>query len=244
MVIAVSEKSAEGLRTVCKVTQPIIVRNPLLPDPQAQGWQRTKRPDTKPTRMTTVARLSIAKGLKYLLEAIVQVRETHPDTLFHVYGRGDMEQELLDYAAELGLNGKEIFVGPFTSRQELAEIMANTDIFVMSSVLEGQPLSVVEAMAFECPIVTTAVGGVPEIIKDGKNGLLCPPKDPTCLAEKTRLLIDDVDLRLRLGQAARASYKQGPYQPEALSTFFSDVYTKVLKKQVQTVAQDYSLSPN
>ena len=101
---------------------------------------------------------------------------------------------------------KDIFVGAFTSREELSRIMAGTDIFLMSSILEGQPLGVVEAMAYGCPIVTTAVGGIPELIQDGVNGLLCPPEDPQCLAEKIKLMLDDDPaLRQRLGTAARAS---------------------------------------
>jgi glycosyltransferase involved in cell wall biosynthesis len=231
-VIAVSEKSAEALRTVCGVTRPIVVRSPLLPDPMAAGWQKDARPrqGDEPIFLSTVARLYVTKGLKYLLEAIIQVRDTHPSARFRVFGDGPLRQELLDYADELGLDGEQIFVGAFNHR-ELGSIMAQTDIFVMSSILEGQPLAVVEAMAYGCPIVTTTVGGIPELIQDGVNGLLCMPRDPGCLAQKIRALIEDAALRTRLGRAARQSYEQGPFQPAAVCDHFISIYRGVLGQE-------------
>jgi glycosyltransferase involved in cell wall biosynthesis len=230
-VIAVSEKSAEGLREVCGVTRPIVVRNPLLPDPLVSGWHRDGKRDHV-LHVTTVARLVEAKGLEYLLETIAKVRLTHPDVKFKVFGDGPLRQDLLDRAVSLGLDGEAIFVGPFNGREELSRIMAETDIFVMSSILEGQPLGVVEAMAYGCPIVTTSVGGIPELIHDGVNGLLCPPRDPDCLAEKIRTLVEDPALRERLGRAARKSYEQGPFQPAAVSEHFISVYQDALREGV------------
>ena len=238
-VVAVSDKSAEGLREVCGVTRPIVVRSPLLPDPEASGRQMDQidKEEGDVVNLTTVARLSVAKGLPYLLETIALVRETHANTRFLVYGDGDMREELLDYASELGLVGEQIFVGAFTDRKDLNRIMASTDIFVMTSLLEGQPLSVVEAMSYGRPIVTTAVGGIPEIIKDGVNGLLCEARDVNCLAKKIRLLIDDPSLRLRLGQAARHSYERGPYQPAMVSAFLLSVYEDALRRRLPLAAQ-------
>jgi len=232
-VVAVSETSADALRDVCKVTQPIFVRNPLLPDPIAAGWEKIKQPPhaNEALEISTVARLVPPKGLNYLLDTIAIVKKYHPLIQFKVYGDGSQRSELLTYAHELGLNGNEIFVGQFTTRQELNDIMAKTDIFVMSSILEGQPLSVVEAMAFGCPVVTTSVGGIPELIQDGVNGLLCPPRDPECLAKKITTLIEDPTLRIKLGKAARNSYERGPYQPAAVCTEFIALYSQILQEQ-------------
>jgi len=233
VVVAVSEKSAQALRTVCGVTRPIVVRNPLLPDPFFPGWQKDARlrhsDDT--LTVTTVARLYVTKGLEYLLEAIAQVNAIYPGMQFKVYGDGPLLQELLTYADRLGLDGTKIFVGAFTDRNELSHIMKHTGIFVMSSILEGQPLSVVEAMAYECPIVATSVGGIPELIRDGVNGLLCLPGDPGCLAGKIRLLIEDPGLRSRLGRAARKTYEQGHFQPEDVCNHFISVYEEVLQQE-------------
>lgn len=231
-VIAVSEKSAEGLRDVCLVTQPIVVRGPLLPDPFASGWKKeSERQADKQFNITTVARLYVTKGLTYLLDTAALVKQTHPNVEFKVYGEGELRDELLAKAKTLGLDGERIFVGAFTNREELSRIMAGTDIFLMSSILEGQPLSVVEAMAYACPIVTTNVGGIPELIQDNVNGLLCPPEDPQCLAEKIKLMLDDPALRQRLGTAARVSYEKSPFQPQAVSSHFIAVYGEVLAER-------------
>ncbi len=79
-------------------------------------------------------------------------------------------------------------------------------------------------MAYGRPIVATTVGGIPELIEDGVNGLLCPPAEPACLAEKLCTLIEQPGLRSRLGEAARCSYADGPYQPDAVCEHFSAIY--------------------
>jgi glycosyltransferase involved in cell wall biosynthesis len=230
-VVAVSEKSAEALRAVCGVTRPIVVRPPLLADPMASVSRGIdSAPErTGPLRVVTVARLYVTKGLTYLLEAVTRVRQAHPATEFTVHGEGSLREELLAYASELGLDGEAIFVGAFTHRKELSRIMARTDIFVMSSILEGQPLGLVEAMAYGCPIVATRVGGIPELITDGVNGLLCDPGDSAGLAQSIRNLIEDPALRGRLGQAARQSYESGPFQPASVCRHFISIYSDVLQ---------------
>lgn len=242
-VIAVSETSAQALRTVCGITQPIVVRNPLLPDPVYTGWHKATPSGTAGLRVTTVARLAVAKGLPYLLEAIVQVQKRYPTTQFHVYGDGDLRASLLAYADQLGLDGEAIFIGPFTSREELAQIMAQTDLFVLPSLLEGQPLALVEAMAYSCPIVATPVGGVPELIQDGVNGLLCPPKDAAALAAMICQLLADPVLRQQLGGAARHTYEQSPFQPAALCTHFIAIYAEVLSRASVHGGQRHELAP-
>jgi glycosyltransferase involved in cell wall biosynthesis len=232
IVLAVSEKSAQALREVCGVTQPIVVVSPIVADPIASGWQMDAQPQPPdaPLSVTTLARLYFAKGLTYLLEAIARVRTTHPTTQFKVYGDGPLRQELLAYAAQLGLDGSQIFVGTFT-HPELPLIMTRTDIFVMSSILEGQPLAVVEAMAYGRPIVATSVGGISEMIKDGVNGLLCKPGDPEDLAQKICALIENPALRRILGRAARNSYEQGPFLPISNCRQLVSIYHNALRPE-------------
>jgi glycosyltransferase involved in cell wall biosynthesis len=231
-VIAVSEKSADGLREVCKVTRPIVVRGPLLSDPFDGKWQRDyAEPTTRPFTITTLARLYVTKGLTYLLDTAAIVKQNHPNVEFKVYGDGELREELLAKAERLGLDGKSIFPGAFASREDLTRIMMNTDIFLLSSILEGQPLVIVEAMAYGCPIVTTNVGGIPELIQDGVNGLMCPPEKPECLAEKINRLIEDSELRKKLGHAARAYYVQSPFEAKSASNHFIQVYGEVLEER-------------
>jgi glycosyltransferase involved in cell wall biosynthesis len=229
-VIAVSEKSAQGLREVCKVTRPIVVREPLLSDPFQPGWEKDfNHQGNGKLTISTVARLYVTKGLTYLLDTAAIVKKTHPNIAFNVYGEGELRDELMSKAEMLGLNGDEIFKGAFTNREELTRIMAGTDIFLLSSILEGQPLVIVEAMAYGCPIVSTNVGGIPELITDGVNGLLCLPENPHCLAEKIVMLIDNPELRQRLSKAARASYEKSPFGAEAAANHFVSVYSEMLE---------------
>jgi len=230
LVVAVSEKSADALRTICGVTQPIMIQGPLVPDPVASGFQLdsvTQCADS--LQLTAFARLFVTKGLVYLLEALKSIKEKHPATRLKVYGEGPLREELLAYADRLGLDGKDIFVGAFTSREELHKIMLVTDIFVMPSILEGQPVALVEAMAYGRPIVATTVGGIPELIQDGVSGFLCAPGDPDCLSNKINKLIEDPAFRSNLGSAARKCYEQGPFQPVSVSENFVSMYQRVLQ---------------
>ena len=230
MVVAVSEKSAEALREVCGVTQPIATVYYMVPDPDDWGWKEDPRlgKSDEPVRITTVARLYVTKGLTYLLETIAKVQKAHPTAEFKVYGDGELRDELLAYAGKLGLDGNRIFVGVFTSREELSRIMARTDIFLMSSILEGLPVALLEAMSYGRAIIATPAGGIAEAIIDGVNGLLCKPRDPDCLAQKTCALIEDPVLRQKLGREARKSYEQGPYKPVAVCDQYISIYRKVL----------------
>jgi glycosyltransferase involved in cell wall biosynthesis len=227
--VAVSRRSAGGLREVCGVTRPIFVRPPLLPDPVGPAWERPDRPVERPPVLTCVARLYVTKGLGYLLEAMVDVRRAHPTAVLRIYGDGPLRDQLRDRALELGLDATTIFPGPFTTRAGLASIMTETDVFVMSSILEGQPLGLVEAMAYGCPIVATSVGGIPELIEDGINGLLCPPSDALCLARQIRILLDDPALRQRLGRAARRSYERAGVQPLEVCETLAGIYANALE---------------
>jgi glycosyltransferase involved in cell wall biosynthesis len=231
LIVAVSEKSAQALKDVCGVTQPIEVIYYMVEDPKTLGWSANITPRQKDDliRVSTFARLYVTKGLPYLLDAIVQVKSVHPNTQFKVYGDGPLHDELMDCSKQLGLDGNEIFVGAFTGREELNKIMSETDIYVMSSILEGLPIAMIEAMSYGSPMVVTAVGGIPEAIQDSVNGMVCEPGDARCLAQKICRLIEDPELRIKLGQAARKSYEQGPFHPLSVSSQYISAYQKLLR---------------
>jgi glycosyltransferase involved in cell wall biosynthesis len=233
-VVAVSKKSAQGLRDVAGVTRPITVAYYMVPDPQEEGWVESARAadDGDVIRITTPARLYVTKGLPYLLEAIVKVQKVHPQARFKVYGDGPLREELLEYARRLGLDSEQIFVGAYTSRGELSQIMAQTDIFVLSSILEGLPISLLEAMSYGRAVVATPVGGIPEAIQDHVNGLLCAPGDVDCLAQKICTLIEHPELRRKLGEAARKTYEQGPFTPDAVCTQYIAIYQEILAERL------------
>lgn len=231
VVIAVSEKSAEGLRTICGVTRPIVVQGPLVPDPADLGFPVDEHAgENGQVQLTAIARLFVTKGLVYLLDAFKEIRTNHPGASLKIYGEGPLREELAAHARNLGLDSAGIFAGAFNSRNELSRIMKHTGIFVMPSILEGQPVSLVEAMAYGRPIVTTNVGGIPEIIQDGENGLLCAPADSTCLMKQINRLIENPALRSQFAGASRRSYEQGPFRPLSVCQNFLNVYNSVLNR--------------
>lgn len=235
VIVAASDTSAQALRAICDIRRPLLTFLPSVADPLAENHNIDLRvvPPGAPLNVNTVARLSMTKGLNYLLEAISHVRQSFPATRFRIYGDGPLRAELMDYAAQLGLPAEEIFVGSFT-RAELPRIMAETDVFIMSSVLEGLPLALVEAMAYGRPIVVTTVGGNAEVVADGVSGLLCPPRDSACLSRKLTCLLADGHLRARLARAARQAYEQGSFTPEAVAQHHMAIYTQALHLANQT----------
>ena len=88
-------------------------------------------------------------------------------------------------------------------RADVADILRASDVFVLSSRVEGNPLSVMEAMAAGLPVVSTAVGGVPELVQEGATGLLVPSEDAGALAQAMQALVDDPVRRQAMGEAAR-----------------------------------------
>ena len=121
-----------------------------------------------------------------------------------VVGDGPERAALERMAAELGLDGRVEFRGS-VPRSEVLRLFRAADASLLPSAWENFPHTVVEALAVGCPVIATAVGGVPEVVRDGENGLLVPPGDPTALAAAITRFFADRDLRERLSAAAPAS---------------------------------------
>lgn len=128
----------------------------------------------------TVGRLSPVKGHAYLLRAARLILQKEPGATFLLVGSGPLRDELLASAAHLRVDGQCLFVGP---RTDVYGLIAAMDIFVLPSLGEGIPMALLEAMALGTPVVATAVGGVPEIIRHRTTGLLVPPGDEQALAD-------------------------------------------------------------
>jgi glycosyltransferase involved in cell wall biosynthesis len=117
-----------------------------------------------------------------------------------IVGDGELRGELHRQVERLGLAGRVRFAGP---RRDLGNILAASDVFVMPSLWEGLPLSLVLAMGAGLPVVASRVAGIPEVIHDGVNGLLVDAGDVNQLGSALAALANDAPLRSRLGAAAR-----------------------------------------
>jgi len=136
----------------------------------------------------TVANLNPIKGHIYLLRAIPTIIQEYPKIIFLFVGKGEEEQKLRSEAMNLGISDYVRYLG---FRSDVPELLSLMDIFVLPSLSECLPLSVLEAMAFSIPAVVTNVGGNREIIDDGVTGYVVPAGDPERLAEKILLLLRD-----------------------------------------------------
>jgi glycosyltransferase involved in cell wall biosynthesis len=148
----------------------------------------------------TIANFKAAKDHATLLHAAAKVRAELPAVRFVLVGQGPLEPQARKLANDLGLGGTVVFAGFRTDAPRLA---AAFDLFALSSTYEGLPIALIEAMALGRPAVVTAVGGTPEVVTDGEQGVLVPPRDPDALAEGLLRLLGDDALRARMGAAAR-----------------------------------------
>lgn len=153
-------------------------------------------------RLLTVSRLVTSKGQDVLLRAIALLRGRGLNVRLRIGGDGPERDALTKLAAELKVDDCVTFLGSLAEDRYLAE-MLGADVFVLAS--HGEPMGVVymESMATEAATVGTAAGGVGEIITDGVDGVLVPPRNPEALADGIERLARDPELRARLGRAGR-----------------------------------------
>ena len=154
----------------------------------------------EPGTFVFVGRLTHQKALPVLLEAIAAVEGARLELVGSGADRGALEATV----AALGLGDRVRFVGALPRDQVLARL-AGARAAVLSSAWENLPHAAVEALSVGTPVVSTAVGGVPEVVRDGENGLLVPPNDPAALAGALRAILHDDALRERLAAAAKPS---------------------------------------
>lgn len=157
----------------------------------------------EPALVVFAGRCSESKGIYDLLQATLQLRRVIPKLRIECAGDGDLD-EVERAIASMGLADRVRVHGWVDSRRR-DELLARAAVFVLPSHAEGLPMSVLEAMAAGCPVIASAVGGIPDLVQDGVNGLLIPAGDTRALAAAMRRLIEDSALARKLGVAARAT---------------------------------------
>lgn len=149
----------------------------------------------------TVAAMRDQKGHTYLLRAAPHVLAELPQAVFLLVGDGDLRIALERETHNLGVADRIIFAG---WRNDVIDVLYALDLFVLPSLWEGLPLSVLEAMAAARPIVATAVDGTAEVIKNEVDGLLVPPANPTALSQAILRVAHDPHMADRLRASGRA----------------------------------------
>ncbi len=174
--------------------------------------------------IAVVARLNEVKGHKYLIEALKKVVEHFPNLKCLFVGDGNYRKDLEEMVREFGLNNNVQFLG-FCDNIE--EILQTSDLFVLPSISEGLPNALLEAMACSVPVVATSVGGIPEVIKDGFNGILVPTRNETALSEKIVKLAKDREYMMKLGKEGRKSV-ESHYSLQKQIEEFQSVYNELI----------------
>jgi glycosyltransferase involved in cell wall biosynthesis len=147
----------------------------------------------------SIGRLNAQKGHRYLVEATPRLVAARPEVRVLVVGDGDLSGELREQASRLGVADRVVFAG---HRADVPDLLAAIDVFCVSSLYEGTPLALFEAMAAGRAIVSTSVDGCREVLEDGVTGLLVPPGDAAALADALVRVLGDPDLREGLGRRA------------------------------------------
>ena len=165
-----------------------------------------RRPDDASIRLLTVARLNYAKGHVVALRAIRSVVDRGVDLRYTIAGTGDEQEAIVAEIERLGLGGRVDLVGTLSEAEVLDALLAS-DIFLLSSFGAGEaaPVAVMEAMSCEVPVIASIIGGTPDMITDGVDGLLVPQRDDNAIAEGIERLARSPETRRRLGRAARGT---------------------------------------
>jgi glycosyltransferase involved in cell wall biosynthesis len=147
--------------------------------------------------ISTVAVLRKPKGIQYMIEAMPAIIESAPNCKYMIVGDGEYGGALRELVREKELDRHIVFAG---QQKDISTILAISDLFVLPTLTEALPTVLIEAMAAGKAIVASKVGGIPEMIEDGVNGILIPASSPSDLTKACLRLIDDDDLRNRMAE--------------------------------------------
>lgn len=189
-------------------------------------------PRSMPPTLVFVGRLMVGKGLLDLIEAlrITHERGVRLRTILVGPAPNTGAAESASVADAVEGSGLDITMAGAKSGPEVRAELAAADIFVLPSHFEGQPISVLEAMAAGLPIIATDVGANAAVLRDGIDGIVVPPHAPTQLADALGRLAADPDLRAEMGRAARLRVAES-FSLQRLSSDLADIYQQALDRQ-------------
>lgn len=201
----------------------IVIPNGVAFPPEGLAMPEDIAEPGRPT-FVCVASLREKKGQGHLIEAFARVRRRIPQARLLMVGEGPLERALRDDVSSRGLDGSVFFTG---FRADVSSVLAGSDVFVLSSLEEGMPNALIEAMAAGLPAVATDVGGVGEIMREGETGYLVPPADPGPLADRMTDLLHDADRRRLMGEAARRRFER-MFTLEAMASAYHSLYEELI----------------
>jgi glycosyltransferase involved in cell wall biosynthesis len=224
--VAVAEEVAASVRSLygihpCRVISNCIPTD-LYANPQTprKEWRAKEGFKDSDVLFVCVARFAPQKNQALLLESFAQGPASDPRAHLVLVGEGDLRADLEEQSRKLNVTGKVHFLG---LRSDIPDVLGAMDVFVLSSDYEGNPLSVLEAMASGLPVVSTAAGGVPNLFEAGKEGFLVAPGDLHGLAKSMNTLLKYDAARQSMGAAA-ASRARKNYDVANMIRAYEEVY--------------------
>jgi glycosyltransferase involved in cell wall biosynthesis len=221
--VAVSQ--ADGRRMVAKEGVPaakvVVIPTGYIPSPVASGTDIRRALSLEPSApiIAIAAILRPEKRLDVLLRAHARVLDAVPRAHLVIAGDGACRDELEQLARSLSIDHAVHFLG---RRSDVDSVLRTADVAALSSDREGSPLLMFECMANDVPLVATSVGGIPEVIENGRTGILVPRRDPDALGRALVALLQDPDRRAQMVATAREKLPQ--YRIDATAARFASLY--------------------
>lgn len=183
------------------------------------------------TLILFVGRISFDKGLHVLLKSLHYLQTSIRLAVIGPFGDSKYSQDMKKLAEIETLRGKHKieFLGAL-DQEDIIEWYQKASIFILPSFTEGLPVVVLEALSCETPVIVTPVGGIPDIVKNYKNGLLIPPNNPQKLAEKIQYLLDNRNVRVKLGREGRKQVIKN-FSLDTVSNKLCTLYKQILINQ-------------
>ena len=178
----------------------------------------------------TVGRLEPEKDQITLLEAFRQLQSRQPHARLIIAGDGSMADQLKSHADRIGVAATIRFLG---YRRDIARLLAAMDVFLLTSIREGLPISLIEAMAARRPVVASNIGSVRDLISDGNTGLLVAPGSVDGFRAAMERLIGDAALRQHIVQRARATVETSFSLPAVVSAYENLYRSAMMKRHVR-----------
>ena len=225
------KKRAEalGIKTNHMFVVRNVVRVPKNPDQKVSRQfvrEQWDTPETVPL-VGTVARLDPKKNHTMFVDVIARLKASYPDLSALLVGDGPTRERIEAHIRQRAVETRLSITG---IRNDVNLILPAFDVFLSTSVSEGLPHSIEEAMAAGVPVVATDVGGIRELIDDGENGFIVPSDDVEAMVERVKMLLDSPELRRRIGMAGREKMRR-EFTVEKMVDTLQNVYIEMLRRK-------------
>lgn len=230
-VIAVSSEVAQSIQTNAKSRTPVkVVLNGIDTDrfvPPADGDSQARREIGIPVGAPVIGTVAVFRAQKRLDDWLAAARllyERYPDARFLLVGDGPLRQALEEKTRSLDLAGVVHFAG---LQEDVRPFLAAMNVFMVSSVFEGLPLALLEAMSMRCGVVATSVGGIPEVIRHGENGFLVEPRRPDVLFGYASRMLASPESTRTMGTVARQTI-ESDFSLRRMTEQLEETYSEIL----------------